>query len=72
VEFSDDEPRVGDWVIAVGNPFGLGGSVTTGIISARERNIGSGPTTTSCRSMPRSTRAIPADRPSTSRARWSA
>jgi serine protease Do len=43
VEFSDDEPRVGDWVIAVGNPFGLGGSVTTGIISARERNIGSGP-----------------------------
>jgi serine protease Do len=43
VEFSDAEPRVGDWVIAVGNPFGLGGSVTTGIISARERNIGSGP-----------------------------
>jgi serine protease Do len=43
VEFSDEEPRVGDWVIAVGNPFGLGGSVTTGIISARERNIGSGP-----------------------------
>jgi len=43
VEFSDQEPRVGDWVIAVGNPFGLGGSVTTGIISARERNIGSGP-----------------------------
>jgi serine protease Do len=43
VEFSDNEPRVGDWVIAVGNPFGLGGSVTTGIISARERNIGSGP-----------------------------
>ena len=43
VEFSEEEPRVGDWVIAVGNPFGLGGSVTTGIISARERNIGSGP-----------------------------
>ncbi|MFW6076148.1 MAG: Do family serine endopeptidase, partial [Hyphomicrobiales bacterium] len=43
VEFSDEEPRVGDWVIAVGNPFGLGGSVTTGIISARERNIGNGP-----------------------------
>jgi serine protease Do len=43
VEFSDKEPRVGDWVIAVGNPFGLGGTVTTGIISARERNIGSGP-----------------------------
>jgi serine protease Do len=43
VAFSDKEPRVGDWVIAVGNPFGLGGTVTTGIISARERNIGSGP-----------------------------
>ncbi len=43
VEFSGKEPRVGDWVMAVGNPFGLGGSVTTGIISARGRDIGSGP-----------------------------
>jgi len=43
VKFSDKEPRVGDWVMAVGNPFGLGGSVTTGIISAQGRDIGSGP-----------------------------
>ncbi len=37
-----DAMRVGDWVIAIGNPFGLGGSVTQGIISARGRNINSG------------------------------
>jgi serine protease Do len=43
VAFTKGEPRVGDWVMAVGNPFGLGGSVTTGIISARGRDIGSGP-----------------------------
>lgn len=43
VKFSDKEPRVGDWVMAVGNPFGLGGTVTSGIISARGRDIGSGP-----------------------------
>jgi serine protease Do len=43
VQFSDKDPRVGDWVLAVGNPFGLGGSVTAGIISAHNRDIGSGP-----------------------------
>jgi serine protease Do len=43
VKFSDKEPRIGDWVMAVGNPFGLGGTVTSGIISARGRDIGAGP-----------------------------
>jgi serine protease Do len=43
VSFSSQSPRVGDWVIAVGNPFGLGGTVTAGIVSARGRDIGSGP-----------------------------
>lgn len=38
-----DEVRVGDWVIAIGNPFGLGGSVSAGIISARARDINAGP-----------------------------
>ncbi len=43
VTFASRQPRVGDWVIAVGNPFGLGGTVTAGIVSARGRDIGSGP-----------------------------
>jgi len=41
IKFGDsDKARIGDWVIAIGNPFGLGGTVTSGIISARNRNIG--------------------------------
>jgi serine protease Do len=43
VQFADSEPRVGDWVLAVGNPYGLGGTVTAGIVSARGRDIGSSP-----------------------------
>ena len=38
-----DKERVGDWVLAIGNPFGLGGTVTSGIVSARARNINAGP-----------------------------
>lgn len=44
VGFGDsDTMRVGDWVLAIGNPFGLGGTVTAGIVSARNRDINSGP-----------------------------
>ncbi|MFC3076432.1 DegQ family serine endoprotease [Shinella pollutisoli] len=44
VPFGDSRVmRIGDWVMAIGNPFGLGGSVTVGIISARGRNINAGP-----------------------------
>ena len=43
VSFAAEQPKVGQWVLAVGNPFGLGGTVTAGIISAEGRDIGSGP-----------------------------
>ncbi|MGA8769109.1 MAG: Do family serine endopeptidase, partial [Rhodomicrobium sp.] len=43
VKFSQSKAQVGDWVVALGNPFGLGGTVTAGIVSAHGRDIGEGP-----------------------------
>jgi len=43
VSFADQASRVGDWVVAIGNPFGLGGTVTAGIVSADGRDIDAGP-----------------------------
>ncbi len=43
VRLAASEPRIGEWVVAIGNPFGFGGTVTAGIVSARGRDIGEGP-----------------------------
>ena len=43
VQFAKSAPKIGDWVLAIGNPYGLGGTVTAGIISAKGRDIGDGP-----------------------------
>ena len=70
---NSDKLRLGEWVIAIGNPFSLGGSVTAGIVSARNRDISSGPLRQlhSDRRR-RSIAAIPAVRCSTSMAKSSA
>jgi serine protease Do len=43
VRLADAQPRIGEWVLAIGNPFGLGGSVTAGIVSQQGRDIQPGP-----------------------------
>jgi serine protease Do len=67
---NSDTARVGDWILAIGNPFGLGGTVTTGIVSARARDIDCAMTILS-KPMPRSIAAIRAGPCLTCRAKWS-
>ena len=70
VKFGDsDKLRLGEWVIAIGNPFSLGGSVTAGIVSAATATSARVRTTTTSRPTPRSIAAIPAGRCSTSKAK---
>ncbi len=69
VSFAGGDTRVGDWVVAVGNPFGLGGTVTAGIISARGRDIGAGPYDDFIQIDAPINKATRAARPSTSTAR---
>jgi serine protease Do len=64
-KFADRIPRVGDWVLAIGNPFGFGGTVTGGIVSARGRDIGTGPYADFIQIDARSITAIPEARPLT-------
>ena len=59
--------QTGQWVVAMGNPFGLGGTVTAGIVSAEGRDIGDGPYDSFLQIDAPSTRAIPAARCSTRR-----
>jgi serine protease Do len=69
VRFADpDQVRVGDWVVAIGNPYALGGSVTAGIVSALHRNINAGTYDRFIQTDASSTKAIPVGRCSTCRA----
>jgi serine protease Do len=65
VKFANQAPEVGDWVMAVGNPFGLGGTVTTGIVFAQGHDIGSNPYDAYLQIDAPINKGIPAVRPST-------